>query len=181
MTFAACPSPSRATARSNMHPLRQWGPAYILTLLTHILINVEQSQFSGLVGDAKYCVSSGHKFAWGSGCSGTDSPSPCVEALTECLYVRYGLGLELNCPHEFSAEKASPKREFIKRFASPRRLLDDILSLSWTESTDHMTGAEFSPVSEFQNLYHFVSGFSCKSVSSLNSKQASSSYAPPDS
>jgi site-specific DNA-cytosine methylase len=89
----------------------------------------------------------------------------CFKAIREALE---GTSISMQFFHEFSAEHACWKRDFIQLVAKPRRLLRDVFELSAQHAWDCNCKEWFSPLTEFANLDLFIIGFVCKTVSALN-------------
>ena len=102
----------------------------------------------------------------GTACSGTDSPVIALAALTEAL-------LHMGFPsaptiHEFSCEADPAKRGWIRRVCRPLHLFDDIRNLGQNFARDVVHGDGLGFQSRVPEVFLFIAGFSCKSVSGLN-------------
>ena len=110
-------------------------------------------------------VAANTELTWGSGCSGTDSPSWGLQAISIALLALFGMSPRFT--HRFSAERDGRKRRFIRRFARPAYLFCDVFDLSREKPHDDLSDADV-PQSVFASLWLFIAGFVCKTVSSLN-------------
>ena len=155
-----------------VHPVRRWGDSYLLVFVLHLLTNLQADPALCPLYADSLAVANGLQWEWFSGCSGTDSPKPALDAIMGA-FQSLGATDCRHC-HKASAEKAQCKRTFIKAFAAPEILLDDIFSLSdFSKVTDHMSASPVDAFALLQGLHHFVAGFSCKAFSSLNTKHSS--------
>ena len=124
--------------------------------------------------------------AWGSGCSGTDSPYFAWCALAAAL--KAALNIDLRVIHVCSAERSKPERDWLNRYVFSRHntsavLFGDCFDLSRPRAADmtkplsgtmperiaHAAGG-FQTVEVFAvliALQWWFYGFSCKAVSSL--------------
>ena len=105
---------------------------------------------------------------WGSGCSGTDSPTWAFRALHAALR---SIGATSSFEHVFSAEHDWAKRLFLQEVASPQYLFSDVFDLSASRSEDLVSGGLVDPLGALA-VDIFVAGFVCKSVSRLNNDAA---------
>jgi hypothetical protein len=161
-----------------------WGPGYLESLACKCLENIARAPtLSSLLSDAKAFAYHHEKpYVWGSGCSGTDSPSWGFAALKSAFDRIAGASFEFE--HLFSAECQDWKREFIKFVAKPRRLVSNIFSLSLARPLavlDLMGGGKFEPAVEFNDIDFFIAGFVCKTVSGLSANKVRASGAVFDS
>jgi len=125
-------------------------------------INRLQHQGDDVVSLAKLFSPEAKKTV-GTACSGTDSPVISLMALTDALRM---LGFKRCVPvtHVFSCEAAPPKQAWIKGMCCPHHLFSDIRELGQNYATDVVNYEQcWVP-----DVFLFIAGFSCKSVSFLN-------------
>jgi hypothetical protein len=131
-----------------MEPLR-WGSGFMVAFLNRLFCN------AGERGQQLKCYLGGKTLTWGSGCSGTDSPSWVFTALAQ---ITGGVFV-----HRFSAESSQEKRRFLLIHSAPQQMFADIFDLSRKVAHCCLARSLVTPLPA--NLL-FV-GFSCKTVSNL--------------
>lgn len=107
----------------------------------------------------------GEQTTWATGCSGTDSPHWCFEAIQDAFR---NDSVEVSFRHLASAEHNIWKQRFLQAVSSPRRLVSDVFDLSALSPHGIMSGERFKPSLELTNCGQCLAGFVYKTVSCLN-------------
>ena len=151
---------------------RTAGPSYLTLLVLQFLFAVYhdeplRAEFSDLTAP--------DEINWGSACGGTDSPGFVWEAMRDAFNSSPHAPFRFpGVTHIFSAELIKWKRLFIKCYHNPLVLYDDIMHISRDEARDEH-GASVKHEYLLITVTMFLAGFSCSSVSNLNT---CSSYSP---
>ena len=147
-----------------------FGPAYLTDMSSRCLDNLfDVDGGLGLLADLYSYMSEEAVVKWGSGCSGTDSPAWSLRGILECLNRR---GISVSSDHIVSAEIRPEKRRWISTLCSPRVLLGDVFDMSRSVACCADTKTRYiRPPSACAGMHQALFGFSCKSVSNLNSYQ----------
>ena len=115
---------------------------------------------------------------WGSACSGSECPHWCFAAIV-CAVSSRSAHHSVSFDHEFSAELQAEKRRWIQSHFSGRYLFPDIMDLSRARATCDLRGVV--DMSLLRRLDIFLSGFSCKDVSRINTSGKHDGKDPLDS
>ena len=121
-----------------------------------------------LDADSRACVfqyAKDSEFAWGSACSGTDSPSWVYAGLKAYLQSQQ-IGME--APHIVSAEVDASKQKFIQTVACHQQLLDDLFKVICETPPENLMNGKRELADPLQLVKQWIMGFSCKSVSGYN-------------
>ena len=156
LAFVATCATAAAAGCACLH----WGPNYLDNLADRFLDRLASTDHVKLL---RFLHNT--EFGWGSGCSGTDSPTWVFGPLSAKLESR---GCHVSFPHIFSAELEASKRNFICQTSTPGNLYGNLYDLCKDRAFCHKAGAE-ALVDPNHRVRIFIAGFSCKTVSGLHS------------
>ncbi len=131
-----------------LEPL-SFGPTYLEEFTERCLQLVEESKHTDVAAlPADWKQYGGGPWSWGSGCSGTDSPSWAYASIKK-MATRVGVHLDIR--RLFSAEIELFKRKWIQGFCTPAPdyLFSDVFDLSAREVVDTL-GQRVVPLQAFK-------------------------------
>ena len=137
----------------------RWGPDFLPGVGGEFLQCMSSDRLHDL-----YDFCHQNEWDWSSGCSGTDSPTWVMNAITDSLQRQ---GCHLGSRHCASAEIHEGKRNFIKQTSRPEVLFGDIWDLVAEKPYCHIRGRR-KRFKRNQKWKCFIAGFSCKNASGLN-------------
>ena len=156
----------RIRARGPRRPL-PWNARFLQMFVMRLFENLESNHFEAVI---LYFATSA-AFTWATACSGTESPQQCFHAFQSAILTIAGVSVIFE--HVFASEILEAKREWIQSRPgfSASYMFGDMFDLSRQHATDFLgTEPRRINISDLPVIFCFLCGFSCCTVSTLQSQ-----------
>ena len=113
-----------------------------------------------------------YRFTVGSACSGTELLAALLPKLFEIIHKTFGDGMDaISTVHRWSCENAKWKAQWIRHGMHSDLIFCDVLGIKETEALAWSANFASRIYQQVVSTFLFTAGFSCRSVSSLNTKR----------